>query len=381
MHPAQHVHPKILVTSAAGKTGLPTALQLLEQGYPVRAFVRRDDLRAKLLKDAGAEIFIGDQYAVADMRRAMAGVKRAYHCAPTAANGLHFGAVFAVAAQEARLEHVVILAQWLSHADHPSVATREVWLNEELVGLLPDTTVTVNNVGWFADNYFMVLEPAAQLGLLPMPLGDGDEKKDAPPSNEDIAAVNVGALIDPASHAGKVYRPTGPELLSPNEIAAALAQALGRRVRYQDIPEAIFLKALKALEVRNFSEFAQTQLRIYADEYGRGAFAVGAPSSAVFDVTGRAPESFNSIARRYVAKRPEAVRSFGNKLRALRNFANILLTAKPDIAAIEQRRDHVLLRSPAFARDSARWRASHEPDKSLIGHNSAVAGTDTTARI
>lgn len=216
--------PKILITSAAGKTGLPTALQLLDKGYPVRAFVRRDDTRTKRLRDAGAEIFIGDQYALNDMRQAMAGVQRAYLCAPTAPNGLHFGAVFAVAAAEAQLEHVVTLSQWLADHNHPSVATREVWLNDELVRLLPDTSHTVNNVGWFADNYFMVLEPAAQLGVLPMPLGDGDVKKNAPPSNEDIAAVNVAALIDPASHAGKVYRPTGPELLSPNEIAAVMGK-------------------------------------------------------------------------------------------------------------------------------------------------------------
>ncbi len=37
--------PTILVTSAAGNTGIPTTLQLLEKGYPVRAFVRRDDRR------------------------------------------------------------------------------------------------------------------------------------------------------------------------------------------------------------------------------------------------------------------------------------------------------------------------------------------------
>lgn len=106
--------PKILVTSAAGNTGIPTTLQLLEKGYPVRAFVRRDDHRARLLKDAGAEIFLGNQYALDDMRTAMADVQRAYHCAPTEPNGLHFGSLFAVAANEARLEHVVMLGQWLS---------------------------------------------------------------------------------------------------------------------------------------------------------------------------------------------------------------------------------------------------------------------------
>jgi uncharacterized protein YbjT (DUF2867 family) len=35
--------PKILVTAAAGNTGRPTVLALLEQGFPVRALVRRDE--------------------------------------------------------------------------------------------------------------------------------------------------------------------------------------------------------------------------------------------------------------------------------------------------------------------------------------------------
>ncbi len=61
--------PKILVTSAAGNNCIPTTLQLVEKGFPVRAFGWRNDHRAKQLKDAGAEIFVGDQYSIADMRR------------------------------------------------------------------------------------------------------------------------------------------------------------------------------------------------------------------------------------------------------------------------------------------------------------------------
>ena len=353
------IKPKILVTSAAGNTGIPTTLQLLEKGFPVRAFVRSNDHRAKRLKDAGAEIFVGDQYSIADMRRAMDGVQRAYHCAPAAPNVLHFGTVFAIAAQEAKLEHVVMLGMWLSDADHPSMGTREVWLNEEVLKLLPDTTLTVINVGWFAENYFWVLEPIAQLGILPMPLGDGDVKKNAPPSNDDIAAAAVAALIDPATHAGKTYRPTGPELLSPNEIAAIMGKVLGRKVRYQDISEGMLLKALK---VAGFAEMMPTQLRLFADEYRRGAFAVHAPSNAVRELTGREPEDFETIARRIVATRPEAARTLGNKLKAIRNFTKILVTSRIDPDAIERRRDHVLLKSPTFVRDSQAWREKHDPD-------------------
>ncbi|MCP4319718.1 MAG: NmrA family NAD(P)-binding protein [Hyphomicrobiales bacterium] len=267
------IKPRILVTSAAGKTGMQTALQLLEKDYPVRAFVRQNDDRAARLKSAGAEIFVGDQYRLSDMRRAMSGMQRAYHCAPTAPNGLHFSNVFTVAAHENKIEHIVTLSQWLSQPDHPSLFTREVYLNDHILAMMPHATLTTVNVGWFADNYFMVLEPAAQLGLWTMPLGNGNTPKNAPPSNEDIAAVVAGAITDPAEHAGRTYRQTGPKLVSPNEIASAMGRALGRGVRYVDIPERMFLKALVALRPTNFSEDAVTQLQLYADDYRRGTLA------------------------------------------------------------------------------------------------------------
>jgi NAD(P)H dehydrogenase (quinone) len=356
--------PTILVTSAAGNTGIPTTLQLLEKGYPVRAFVRRDDHRAKRLSEAGAEIFVGDQFSITDMRRAMDGVQRAYHCAPSAMNALHFGSVFATAAKEVNLEHVVMLAQWISDPDHPSMLTREVWLNEEVLKLLPNTTLTVNNTGWFAENYFIgVLEPAAQLGILPMPLGDGDVKKNAPPSNEDIAAVNVAALIDPEKHAGKTYRPTGPELISPNEIASIMGKVMGRKVKYLDIPESMLLKALK---VEGIPAFMSTQLALYTNEYRRGAFAVHAPNNVVRDLTGREPESFETFTRRVVAARPEAVQTFGNKLKAINNFMKILLTAKIDPDVVARQQEHVLLKSPKFVLDSQAWSKKHDPNAGYI---------------
>lgn len=51
--------PKILVTGATGKTGMPTAFGLLEKGYPVRALVRNIGPRAERLRDSGAEIVVG----------------------------------------------------------------------------------------------------------------------------------------------------------------------------------------------------------------------------------------------------------------------------------------------------------------------------------
>jgi nucleoside-diphosphate-sugar epimerase len=65
------VKARILVTSAAGTTGIPTTLGLLEKGFPVRAFVRRRDARSQRLHDAGAELFVGNQFNYRDVRDAL----------------------------------------------------------------------------------------------------------------------------------------------------------------------------------------------------------------------------------------------------------------------------------------------------------------------
>ena len=75
-----------------------------------------------------------------------------------------------------------------------------------------------------------------------------------------------------------------------------------------------------------FSPAAATQLRLYVEEYRRGTFAVGGPTDAVEAVGGRPPETFETIARRVVAERPEAVRSWRNRAAAVANFARIAAT-------------------------------------------------------
>jgi len=102
--------PKILVTSAAGRTSTVAVLELLKLGFPVRAMVRQQDARAEVLKKAGAEIFVGDQLNFEDLRAAMRGVQRAYHCPPFAPNVLENMMFFAIAAEEARLEVVALMS-------------------------------------------------------------------------------------------------------------------------------------------------------------------------------------------------------------------------------------------------------------------------------
>ncbi|HET8851243.1 MAG TPA: NAD(P)H-binding protein, partial [Ktedonobacteraceae bacterium] len=118
--------PRILVLAAAGRTGMPVALQLLDEGFPVTAFVHQADQRSERLKAKGAEIVVGSLTDITDMRAAIAGARRAYFCAPNEAGALKAAAIFTTVAAEQQLETVVALSQWLSQPNHPSIHTREV---------------------------------------------------------------------------------------------------------------------------------------------------------------------------------------------------------------------------------------------------------------
>jgi uncharacterized protein YbjT (DUF2867 family) len=345
--------PTILVTGATGKTGGAVVLQLLDEGLPVRAVVHTRDRRSERLQRLGAEVVVADLFDPEQLLKAMQGTSRAYYCPPWHPYMIQSAVAFAVAARQAKLESVVTLSQWLASSSHPSLATRQNFLVDEIFPMLPGVAHTIISPGFFADNYLRLIDFAAHLGLFPMPMG---KSRNAPPSNEDIARVAVAALIDPARHASKSYRPTGPTLLTGGQMAAILGRVVGRKVLHLDMPMWMFLKAMQALGI---SPFEQSGIRYYIEDHKRGAFEVGAPTDHVYQVTGRQPEDFETIARRYAAL-PGSRRSIGNTLKTFATFMRIGMTSAFDLRAYERSQNHPQPAVAVLAADSTPWRTTHE---------------------
>lgn len=342
------------MTAAAGKTGMATAIQFLNLGFPVRAMVHRQDARSLRLRAAGAEIIVGSLEDLTSLRVALADVQRVYYCPPLTLGALRRAALFAVAAQEAKLEAVAVLSQWLSDPFHPAAHSREKWLSSKLFESISGMNVITVNPGFFADNYFAAIELMAHFGIMALPLGQG---LNAPTSNEDIARVIVGALADPARHIGKSYRPTGPRLMSPDEIAADIGEALGRPVKYQNAPMGLFLKAARSL---GLSDFLIEELSWFLLDYQRGSFGVGAPTDAVLEVGHSQPESFELIAQRYVALTPFRHRTVKSSVMAVLGLLKTLLSPTPDLNVIAGRLELPTLENAKLAADSELWLSSHQ---------------------
>lgn len=343
--------PTILVTAAAGHTGFPAVRFLREQGFPVRAFVRRRDARAKALEALGAEIFVGNLFDLHDLRQALKGVSRAYYCPPFADTVLSGTTLFAIAAEEARLEVVALLSQWNPHPSHPSYVSRLHWIANEVMRWMPSVDVTYVSPGLFPFVYFLGLPAMAHFGMMLAPFGQGEN---APPAHEDIARVVAGVLADPREHIGRSYRPTGPKLLSPQDIAGEIGKALGRKVRYSNVSFRTFTKAAVAL---GFPASELSQLRFYLEDLREGAHATGAPTDHVRQVSGVEPEPFDRMAQRYIAN-PDLIYPglrAGSFAAALRFFMRMLATRPPDLDAWEDTRGYPRISRTHSSMKSEGW--------------------------
>jgi NAD(P)H dehydrogenase (quinone) len=234
----------ILVTGAAGQVGgvggLVTRI-LLGQKTPVRAFVRRDDERAEALRQAGADIFVGDLTQPEDVARALESCRRIYFGMSVSAAYLEAAiAMAAVARQQAGIEVLVHMSQMTVSQMSLRTMTaspqqRQHWLAEQALNWSGLPVVHIRPTV-FQENFFFLDWAAEQIrrdGTIRLPFGSG---RTSPVSAQDVAEVVAAVLLNPAPHIGKVYELTGPRSQDLHGFALEYAAALGRPVRYASLP-------------------------------------------------------------------------------------------------------------------------------------------------
>lgn len=222
-----------LVTGATGHTGGHTVRELLQRGLRVRALVHGEDERAQALRDAGADVVVGDLLDPAAVRAALRGIAGAYFIYPIRPGLLDATALFAQAAIEAGAEAIVNMSQISARPDARSEAARNHWLAERVLDW-SGVGVTHIRPTYFAQwlLYPHVIQAIRDEGTIRLPFGDG---RHAPIAAEDQARTIAAILADPAAHKGRTYVLNGPKEMDEHGIAAAVADVLGRPVRYLPI--------------------------------------------------------------------------------------------------------------------------------------------------
>jgi uncharacterized protein YbjT (DUF2867 family) len=215
----------ILVTTA-GKVGAEAVRSLILRGVPVRVLVR-DPGKAEALADAGAEVAAGDLDVLASIDEAMAGVTGVVLVSPAVpAQELN---VIASAAR-AGVGHVVKASSKAS-ADSP-IARRRGQAEIEAGLAAAGLAHTLLRSNAYMQNVLTLAPAIAATSGFGSSAGKG---RTGMVDARDVGAVAAAIAASPASHAGKTYWPTGPELISNYDIAAVLSELLGRTITYTEL--------------------------------------------------------------------------------------------------------------------------------------------------
>jgi uncharacterized protein YbjT (DUF2867 family) len=215
----------ILVTTA-GRVGSEAVLLLRQREVPVRALVRNPE-KAKALAGAGAEIAAGDLDAPASIDAAVAGITTVVLVSPgVPAQELN---VISSAAR-AGVEHVIKVT---SNASAESPIARRRWQTEIEAGLAASGLAhTLLRSNAYMQNVLALAPAIAKTSGFGSSAGKGRVGMiDA----RDVGAVAAEIAASPASHGGKTYWLTGPELISNHDVAVVLSKLLGRTITYREL--------------------------------------------------------------------------------------------------------------------------------------------------
>src|SRR5262249_14034020 len=232
----------ILVTGAAGAVGgigRNLTELLLAGGHKVRAMVRREDQRAEALRRLGAEVVQGDLTDLVSMHRAIKGCRRIYFGMSTSATYLEATVNTAAVARHYGVEAFVNMSQMTVSQMSISETTDSPqhklhWLSEQALSWSGLPVVTVRPRVFLEGFFRQLAAPGVQTSdTLALPFGGG---KTSPISAVDVARAVAVILNDPAPHIGQIYDLTGPESADLDHYARVFSEALGRPIRYRDVP-------------------------------------------------------------------------------------------------------------------------------------------------
>ncbi len=237
-----------VVLGATGHTGAGVAQTLLNHKFPVRVIVRSPEKVAPW-QAKGAEVAVASLDDQAAMTNALTGAAGVYMLVPP-----NYGATAWLAEQRRRMDqaaravkdsgipHVVFLSSVGGHLEGKTGPIRAVHYGEQVL-VAAAKQVTILRPCYFMENWAPVIGMAKSQGILPTFLAPAARVPMI--STKDIGRVGAEQLM--AGGKGRtVVELAGPENYSPQQVAAALSQILGRTVNEQAAPLSAVVPTFKS---------------------------------------------------------------------------------------------------------------------------------------
>lgn len=293
----------ILVTGAAGAiggVGRNVTEFLLAKGHKVRALVRREDERADVLRRLGAEVVKGDLTNLDSMHRAIEGCGRIYFGMSVSAAYLEATINTAAVARHHGVEAFVNMSQMTVSQMSINESTESPqhklhWLAEQALSWSGLPVVTVRPTVFF-EGFFLVLAGVSVRAsdALMLPMGGG---KISPISAVDVASAVAAILDDPAPHIGQIYDLTGPESADLDHYARIFSEALGRPIRYRDVPLPAWSEGLRQAR---FPEHVASHLSAMVELTRQGRY--DRMTDTMRKLTGKPPTNMRDFVKLHAAE-------------------------------------------------------------------------------
>lgn len=229
----------ILISGATGGIGGEICRLLARTGTPFRAMGRQAAQVEAFRKD-GTDAVLGDFDRPDTLPAAMQGIDTLFLITPPtprqfaqetaaidAARDAGVRRIVKLSASDANVRSTVPWARTHARIDHHLRASGVEWT-------ILKPTAFMQNFLWFKD--------AIAKGFLPQVAGSGSVSW---VDTRDVARV-AATVLGQEGHARATYFLTGPETLDMKAAAGRLAEVVGHKVRYLDLPNPLFAALLRA---------------------------------------------------------------------------------------------------------------------------------------
>ncbi len=273
----------ILVTGAAGKTGVALMGELKRRGRSVRALVRRESQITSALQAGAAQACAGDLLDPASLEPAFQGASSIYHIPPNIhPREVEIGEIVLQLARQYGLDHFVyhsVLHPYVRAMPH-HLKKAEV---EELI-FASGLSFTILQPEAYMQNFLPGLASAKEQGIFPVPYPVGSKL-----GMVDLAdVVQVGALVleDPAHH-WATYELSAGETWTPARVAEAIGAALEKHVQAVEIEQDEWKHGATRAGMSRYQIETLSKMFAYYAEHG-----FWGNSRVLAGLLGRRPRSF-----------------------------------------------------------------------------------------
>ncbi|MGB8286687.1 NAD-dependent epimerase/dehydratase family protein [Rhizobium ruizarguesonis] len=229
-----------VITGVTGQVGGIVAARLLKAGVPIRAVARNAEKAAEW-KDKGAELALAEMTDADALTRAFAGADGVFLLIPPTKTAL----------LSSRPAKVVCLSTIGAQAREPNLLS-QLGLVEQTLSALP-MPIAFLRAGWFMENTAWDIAPAREtcvlssfLQPLDQPLqGRNDSAHFHKAGGRIEGPYPMVSVFDVGAKAAELLRHewvgkqvvelTGPEGVTPNDIASVLSSILGKPVRAEPV--------------------------------------------------------------------------------------------------------------------------------------------------